>query len=59
LTTTTTSTAINIFRAGNQVPQDALVEVASRSVNYLDKLDWNELYPQMAISQVSVHDGLD
>ncbi|KAH9046232.1 hypothetical protein EDB84DRAFT_1435628 [Lactarius hengduanensis] len=33
------------------VPQDALVEVVSRSVYYLDQLDWNELYPQMALSQ--------
>src|SRR6266702_676262 len=50
-TTTATSPAINIVRAGTQVPQDALVEVASRSVFYLDQLDWNELYPQLALSQ--------
>jgi hypothetical protein len=50
-TTTTTSPAINIVRAGTQVTQDALVEVASRSVNYLDRLDWNELYSQMTLSQ--------
>src|SRR6266702_1408587 len=50
-TTTTISPAINIVRAGTQVPQDALVEVASRSVFYLDQLDWNELYPQLALSQ--------
>ncbi|KAI9443011.1 hypothetical protein H4582DRAFT_1151111 [Lactarius indigo] len=50
-TTTTVSPAIDIVRAGMQVPQDALVEVVSRSVYYLDQLDWNELYPQMALSQ--------
>ena len=51
MTTSTTSPAINIIHAGTQVPQDALVEVASRSVYYLDQLDWNELYPQLALSQ--------
>ncbi|KAH9046230.1 hypothetical protein EDB84DRAFT_1467266 [Lactarius hengduanensis] len=50
-TTTMTSPAIDVIRAGTQVPQDALVEVASRSVYYLDQLDWNELYPQLALSQ--------
>src|SRR6266702_345740 len=49
--TTTTSPAINIVRAGTQVPQDALVEVVSRSVYYLDQLDWNDLYPQLVLSQ--------
>jgi hypothetical protein len=57
----TTMSAINIVRAGTQVPQDALVEVLSRSVYYLDQLDWNELYPQLVLSQTSalrlgVHD---
>jgi hypothetical protein len=47
----TTSPAINIVHAGAQVPQDALVEMISRSVFYLDQLDWNELYPQLALSQ--------
>jgi hypothetical protein len=46
-----TSPAINIVRAGTQVPQDALVEMISRSVFYPDQLDWNELYPQLALSQ--------
>ncbi|KAN0139682.1 hypothetical protein V8E53_002344 [Lactarius tabidus] len=47
----TTSQAIDIVHAGKQVPQDALVELISRSKYYLDQLDWNELYPQMALSQ--------
>jgi hypothetical protein len=42
---------INILRAGTQVPQDALLEVASRSAYYVNQLDWNELYPQLALSQ--------
>ncbi|KAI0251097.1 hypothetical protein BJV78DRAFT_1154696 [Lactifluus subvellereus] len=42
---------INVVRAGTQVPQETLVEVASRSTYYVDQLDWNELYPQLALSQ--------
>ena len=49
--TSTTSPAINIVRAGTQVPQDALVEMTSRSKFYLNQVDWNELYPQLALSQ--------
>jgi hypothetical protein len=49
--TTKESPTINVVRAGTQVPQDALIEVTSRSVNYVDQLDWNELYPQLVLSQ--------
>ncbi|KAH8987697.1 hypothetical protein EDB86DRAFT_3206213 [Lactarius hatsudake] len=49
--TTTISPAIDIVRAGMQVPQNALVEVVSPSAYYLDRLDWNELYSQLALSQ--------
>jgi len=50
--TPATSPGINIVRAGTQVPQDALVEMISRSVFYLDQLDWNEVYPRLALSQI-------
>ena len=52
--TSTTSPAIDIVHAGTQVPQDSLVEMISRSVYYLDQLDWNELYPQLALSQTPI-----
>ena len=45
------SPTLDIIHAGTQVPQEALLEVASRSVYYIDRLDWNELYPQLALSQ--------
>jgi hypothetical protein len=45
------SSAIKVIRAGTQVPQDALLEVASRSAYFIDQLDWNEIYPQLALSQ--------
>jgi hypothetical protein len=52
---------INVVRAGTQVPQDALIEVTSRSKHFVDQLDWNELYPQLALSNtpllyLGVHD---
>ena len=47
----TTKPVINVVRAGTQVPQEDLVEVASRSAYYVDQLDWNEIYPQLALSQ--------
>jgi hypothetical protein len=53
-TTTSSSSpspALNIIRAGTQVPQESLLEVTSRSKYFIDQLDWNELYPQLAISQ--------
>jgi hypothetical protein len=49
--TTKASSTIDVVRAGTQVPQDALLEVTSRSANYVDQLDWNELYPQLVLSQ--------
>lgn len=64
-TTKTTSSSsssspiINIVRAGSQVPQEALVELASRSAYFVDQLDWNELYPQLALSQTpALHLGV-
>jgi hypothetical protein len=47
----TPSPALNIVRAGTQVPQELLLEVASRSKYFIDQLDWNELYPQLALSK--------
>ncbi len=51
LTPSSPSTGLKIIRAGTQVPQESLLEVASRSKFFIDKLDWNELYPQLIISQ--------
>jgi hypothetical protein len=48
---TTKGRAINIVCAGTQAPQDALPEVISRSACFVDQLDWNELYLQLALSQ--------
>ena len=50
-TASSVSPALNIVRAGTEVPQESLLEVASRSKYYIDQLDWNELYPQLVLSQ--------
>ncbi|KAI0265703.1 hypothetical protein BC834DRAFT_175025 [Gloeopeniophorella convolvens] len=42
---------VAIMRGGTRVPQDALLEVASRSVYFVHTLDWSELYPQLVLSQ--------
>jgi hypothetical protein len=52
--TTKETTSINVVRGGTQVPQDTLVEVTSRSTYFVDQLDWNEQYPQLALSQTPV-----
>jgi hypothetical protein len=53
------SPTINIVRAGTQVPQEALVEVTSRSAYFIDQLDWYEIYPQLALSQTpALHLGV-
>jgi hypothetical protein len=43
--------SVDIIHAGTQVPQDALLELTSRSVYFVDQLDWNDLYPQLVLSQ--------
>ena len=53
------SPVINIIRAGTQVPQEALVELISRSAYFINQLDWNEIYPQLALSQTpALHMGV-
>jgi hypothetical protein len=48
---TTEEPTINVVHAGSQVPQNTLLEVTSRSTYFVDQLDWNELYPQLVLSQ--------
>ena len=50
-TSSSASPALSIVRAGTEVPQESLIEIASRSKYFIDQLDWNELYPQLALSQ--------
>ncbi|EIW52480.1 uncharacterized protein TRAVEDRAFT_61376 [Trametes versicolor FP-101664 SS1] len=41
---------ITVIRAGSQVPQSAVVELVTRSQNYVDQFDWAEQYPQLLLS---------
>lgn len=43
---------IHVLRAGTHTPQDALLELATRKASSVKYLDWNELYPQLALAQV-------
>ena len=43
---------IRVLRAGTHIPQDALLELATRKASSVKYLDWNELYPQLALAQV-------
>jgi hypothetical protein len=43
---------IHVLRAGTHIPQDVLLELASRKATSVKYLDWNELYPQLALAQV-------
>jgi len=43
---------IHVRRAGTHIPQDALLELAPRKASSVKYLDWNELYPQLALAQV-------
>lgn len=45
-----TPTSITVIRAGSQVPQSAVVELVTRSQNYVDQFDWAEQYPQLLLS---------
>ncbi|KAI0775565.1 hypothetical protein BD413DRAFT_278470 [Trametes elegans] len=42
--------AISVIHAGSQVPQDAVVELVTRSQLYVKQFDWNEQYPQLLLS---------
>ena len=43
---------IHVLRSGTHIPQDALLELATRKASSVKHLDWNELYPQLALAQV-------
>ena len=43
---------IHVLRAGTHIPQNALLELATRKASSVKYLDWNELYPQLALAQV-------
>jgi len=42
---------LSVIRAGSQVPQDAIVEMATRSRRNAEEFDWENAYPQLYLSQ--------
>lgn len=45
-----TSYPVKVIKAGVEVAQEDLVELTSRSVNYVDPFDWAEALPQLYLS---------
>lgn len=41
---------IAVIRAGSQIPQSSVVELVTRSQNFVDQFDWAEQYPQLLLS---------
>ncbi|KAH9850142.1 hypothetical protein C2E23DRAFT_326109 [Lenzites betulinus] len=41
---------ITVIRAGGEVPQSSIVELKTRSQNYVHQFDWIEQYPQLFLS---------
>ncbi|TFY74199.1 hypothetical protein EWM64_g9814 [Hericium alpestre] len=42
---------LRIIRGGSEVPQDSIIELTTRSVYYIDQIDWSDVYPQLYFSQ--------
>ncbi|KAI0823948.1 hypothetical protein BC628DRAFT_462892 [Trametes gibbosa] len=49
-TTLSGASAITVIRAGGEVSQSSIVELKTRSKNYVDQFDWVEQYPQLFLS---------
>ncbi|KAA1472274.1 hypothetical protein DENSPDRAFT_850802 [Dentipellis sp. KUC8613] len=50
-TTGASSSSLNIIHAGRQVPQSSVIELTTRSQNYIHLLDWSDVFPQLYLSQ--------
>jgi hypothetical protein len=46
---------LTVLAAGSEVPQSAIVELTTRSVNRAMDYDWKESYPQLYLSQTPHH----
>ncbi|RPD56654.1 hypothetical protein L227DRAFT_595062 [Lentinus tigrinus ALCF2SS1-6] len=44
------ATDIAVIHGGTQVPQSSIVELVTRSENYIDEFSWAEQYPQLLLS---------
>lgn len=54
-TSTTSGSDITIVRGGYEVPQNAIMELTTRSERNVVNLDWNENFPQLFLSQTTQH----
>jgi len=54
-------TTVRVVKAGTAVPQSALLELTTRSANYIAQFDWDEALPQLYLSgtphlRIGVHE---
>ncbi|KAL6303150.1 hypothetical protein BKA93DRAFT_886705 [Sparassis latifolia] len=54
-TDTALGTYLRVKRGGSQVPQDSLVELATRSKKYKDQYNWIHTFTQLLFSQIPNH----
>ncbi|OCH92808.1 hypothetical protein OBBRIDRAFT_790819 [Obba rivulosa] len=54
-TTKAAADELSVVRAGTQVPQSSIVEMTTRSRNYVHTFDWADAYPQLFLSQTPNH----
>ncbi|KAI0922958.1 hypothetical protein AcV5_009815 [Taiwanofungus camphoratus] len=52
---TVAGTELKIIRAGTEVPQSSIIELTTRSKNYVAQFDWVDAYPQLFLSQTPHH----
>ncbi|KAI0049458.1 hypothetical protein FA95DRAFT_1489223 [Auriscalpium vulgare] len=45
------TTSLAVIHAGTEVKQDKILELATRSINFIENMDWTEVYPQLYLSQ--------
>ncbi|CCL99525.1 uncharacterized protein FIBRA_01543 [Fibroporia radiculosa] len=53
--TSASTPELDIIRAGSQVLHDCVIELTTRSRNYIHQYDWVDAYPQLYLSQTKHH----
>ncbi|EED80567.1 predicted protein [Postia placenta Mad-698-R] len=46
---------LDVVSAGQHVPQSSIIEMTTRSKNYVDQYEWKDTYPQLYLSQTTLY----
>ncbi|EED81960.1 predicted protein [Postia placenta Mad-698-R] len=46
---------LDVISAGQHVPQSSIIEMTTRSKNYVDQYEWKDSYPQLYLSQTTLY----